>query len=48
MSEVDLLRGTEPYKYRFNAVDRVLFHFRALNRGLWRSARCAVREAPLN
>jgi CelD/BcsL family acetyltransferase involved in cellulose biosynthesis len=48
MSEVDLLRGTEPYKYRFNAVDRVLFHFRALNRGLWRSARCAVRETPLN
>ncbi len=48
MREVDLLRGTEPYKYRFNAVDRVLYHFRALNHGLWRSARCAVREAPLN
>ena len=48
MGEVDLLRGTEPYKYRFNAVDRVLYHFRALNRGLWRSARCAIREAPLN
>lgn len=48
MTEVDLLRGTEPYKYRFNAVDRVLYHFRALNRGLWRSARCIIREAPLN
>ncbi len=48
MAEVDLLRGTEPYKYRFNAVDRVLYHFRALNRGLWRSARCIIREAPLN
>jgi CelD/BcsL family acetyltransferase involved in cellulose biosynthesis len=48
MTEVDLLRGTEPYKYRFNAVDRELYHFRALNRGLWRSARCVVREEPLN
>lgn len=48
MKEVDLLRGTEPYKYRFNAVDRELYHFRALNRGLWRSARCVVREEPLN
>ncbi|MDW5563186.1 MAG: GNAT family N-acetyltransferase [Methanomassiliicoccus sp.] len=48
MTEVDLLRGTEQYKYRFNAVDRVLYHFRALNKGLWRSARCVVREEPLN
>jgi len=47
MTEVDLLRGTEAYKYRFNAVDRELYHFRALNRGLWRSARCAMREGPL-
>ncbi|MBI0584315.1 MAG: GNAT family N-acetyltransferase [Methanomassiliicoccus sp.] len=46
--EVDLMRGTEPYKYRFKAVDRVQYHFRALNKGILRSARCAMMEAPLN
>jgi CelD/BcsL family acetyltransferase involved in cellulose biosynthesis len=48
MIEVDLLRGNEPYKYRFNAVDRVQSHFRAVNRGLLRTARCAIRETPLS
>ncbi len=47
-NEVDLLRGTEPYKYRFNAVDRIQVHFRASNRGLLRTAGCALREAPLS
>jgi CelD/BcsL family acetyltransferase involved in cellulose biosynthesis len=47
-SEVDMLRGTEAYKYRFNAVDRTQVHFRALNRGLLRTAGCALREAPLS
>jgi CelD/BcsL family acetyltransferase involved in cellulose biosynthesis len=47
-TEVDLLRGIEPYKYRFNAVDRIQVHFRALNRGVLRSASCALREAPLS
>lgn len=28
LKEVDLLRGAEPYKYRFNAVDRNLVRFR--------------------
>jgi len=46
--EVDMLRGTESYKYRFNAVDREQVHFRTLNRGLLRTASCALREAPLN
>jgi CelD/BcsL family acetyltransferase involved in cellulose biosynthesis len=46
--EVDLLRGTEPYKYRFNAVDQEHVHFRTVNRGIIRSANYALREAPLN
>jgi CelD/BcsL family acetyltransferase involved in cellulose biosynthesis len=46
--EVDMLRGTEAYKYRFNAVDRTQVHFRVLNRGVLRTAGCALREAPLS
>ena len=46
--EVDMLRGTEDYKYRFNAVDRQHVHFRATNRGMLRSAACRLREAELS
>lgn len=47
-NEVDMLRGTEEYKYRFNAVDRQHIHFRTMNRGLIRSAASRIREAPLS
>jgi len=46
--EVDLLRGSEAYKYRFNARDRLQEHLRTVNRGLIRSAGYALREAPLS
>jgi CelD/BcsL family acetyltransferase involved in cellulose biosynthesis len=46
--EVDLLRGDEAYKYRFNARDREQAHMRTVNRGLLRSAGYALREAPLS
>ena len=46
--EVDLLRGAEAYKYRFNAVNREQAHLRTVNRGLLRSAGYALREAPLS
>lgn len=45
--EVDLLRGEEAYKYRFNAVDRPHLHFRTVNRGLLRKTQYSIREAPL-
>ena len=45
--EFDLLRGSEPYKYRFNAVDRPQIHIRAVNRGLIRRTQYSLREAPL-
>ena len=45
--EVDMLRGAETYKYRFNAVDRPQVHLRAVNRGLMRRTQYSLREAPL-
>lgn len=45
--EVDLLRGAEAYKYRFNARDRHQVHLRAVNRGLLRRGQYQLREAPL-
>ena len=45
--EVDLLRGEEPYKYRFNAQDRAQMHVRTVNRGIMRRTQYALREAPL-
>jgi len=47
-SEVDLLRGAEAYKYRFNAQDRRQVHLRTVNRGLLRRTQCSLREAPLS
>jgi len=46
-SEVDMLRGAEAYKYRFNAVDRPQVHIRAVNKGLVRRTQYSLREAPL-
>lgn len=48
LSEVDLLRGNEPYKYKFNAVDRPHLHFRKIRPGLIRVAECSIREQPLS
>ena len=45
--EVDMLRGAEAYKYRFNAVDRPQVHLRTVNRGLVRRTQYSLREAPL-
>ncbi len=45
--EFDMLRGSETYKYRFNAVDRPQVHLRAVNRGLIRRTQYSLREAPL-
>ncbi|NLI73856.1 MAG: GNAT family N-acetyltransferase [Euryarchaeota archaeon] len=46
-TEVDMLRGSETYKYRFRAVDRPHIHIRAVNRGLVRRTQYSLREAPL-
>lgn len=46
--EMDLLRGDESYKYRFNALNREQAHLRTVNRGFLRSAGYALREAPLS
>lgn len=47
LTEVDLLRGSEPYKYRFNAVDRRQLHFRWTREGVRRSMIGAVMERGL-
>ncbi len=46
--EVDLLRGEEGYKYRFNAVDRNLVQFRAVRPGIVRGVEYGVRETQLS
>ncbi len=47
LSEVDLLRGNEAYKYKFNAIDRPHLHFRMIRKGVIRIASCSIREQPL-
>jgi CelD/BcsL family acetyltransferase involved in cellulose biosynthesis len=47
LKEVDLLRGAEAYKYRFNAMDRKLVHFRITRDGAKRSIVGAIKERQL-
>lgn len=47
IKEVDMLRGTEDYKYRFNAVDRTQITMRVVNEGLMRGVEARLREAKL-
>lgn len=48
LREVDMLRGTEGYKYRFNAVDRMQSTIRAVNKGALRSIESRLREEQLS
>lgn len=48
LKEVDMLRGTEGYKYRFNAVDRMQYIMRAVNKGAIRNIESRFREEPLS
>ena len=43
-----MLRGTEGYKYRFNAVDRMQYIMRAVNKGAIRDIESRFREEPLS
>jgi CelD/BcsL family acetyltransferase involved in cellulose biosynthesis len=47
IKEVDLLRGAEAYKYRFNALDRKLVCFRMTRDGVKKSIIEATKERQL-
>ena len=47
IKEVDMLRGTEEYKYRFNAVDRIQATAKVVNCGWLRNLESRVREENL-
>lgn len=47
VGEVDMLRGTEGYKYRFNAIDRMQATMRIVNKGVLRGVESRFREEQL-
>jgi CelD/BcsL family acetyltransferase involved in cellulose biosynthesis len=47
LKEVDLLRGAEAYKYRFNAMDRKLVHFRIAGDSVKSNIVGAIKERQL-
>ena len=48
IKEVDMLRGTEGYKYRFNAIDRMQSTMRIVNKGMLRNVESRFREERLS